>query len=239
MARQTIRPDRPHAIVCEGRDAENYLIWMLRALIVDDDVFDLFQVIDAGGIDDLSKYIAAMPKLSNFSAIRTLTIVRDAETNAVGSDQSARSLLKRCRFAAPASACSPCHPCGDERNVITGYALFPCFDREVENGAIEDLCLKTLTEKNAEEKLCIVDDAISRVERTSGKLKWINKSRLHTYLSLSDKFVTLKLGESARAGAYDFHASALEPFKNFLRSMVDAAEHGLNGRLRPTGSESA
>jgi hypothetical protein len=72
MARLTLRKDCPHVIVCEGRDAENYLIWLLQALIARDNTFERFQVIDAGGIDELPLYVAAMPTLPNFSVVETL-----------------------------------------------------------------------------------------------------------------------------------------------------------------------
>ena len=155
-----------------------------------------------------------------------LTLMRDAEADAASSEQSVRSLLRKHRFAVPESACCPCRPCGEERNVITGYALFPRFDKEAEEGTLEDLCLGTLAGEEAEIRLCIVDAAISQVRKKFGKLKWPHKSRLHTYLSLTDEFVTLKLGESAKAGAFDFQAPALEPLKTFLWSMAD----GLHGQ---------
>jgi hypothetical protein len=230
MAKQALEKNCPHVIVCEGIDAKNYLIWLLQALIANDTAFERFQVIDAGGIDDLPRYVAAMPKLPSFSFIKTLTVMRDAEANAADSERSVRDLLRRHRFAVPSSACTPCCPCGDEEDVITGYALFPFFDKEAEDGALEDLCLETLAGKDAEGRLRIADGAISQVGEKFGKLKWPHKSRLHTYLSLTDEFVTLKLGESAKAGAFDFQAPKLEPLKIFLRSMVDIADGGLNGQ---------
>jgi hypothetical protein len=155
--------------------------------------------------------------------------MRDAEADAASSEQSVRSLLKKHRFAVPKSACCPCRPCEGERKVITGYALFPRFDKEAKEakeGTLENLCLGTLAGEEAESRLCIVDAAISQMEKKFGELKWPHKSRLHTYLSLTDEFVTLKLGESARAGAFDFQVPALEPLKTFLRSMAD----GLHGQ---------
>jgi hypothetical protein len=230
MAKQALKEDCPHVIVCEGRDAENYLIWLLQALIVNDKAFDLFQVIDAGGIGDLSRYVAVIPELPNFSLIKTLTVMRDAETNAIDSERSVRNLLKKHRFAVPSSACTPCRPCpcDDERRVITGYALFPRFGKEAEDGTLEDLCLETLAKEDAEGRLRIVDGAISQVGEKFRELKCTHKNRLHTYLSLTNEFVTKKLGESARAGAFDFQAPALEPLKNFLRSMMDIADGGLS-----------
>jgi hypothetical protein len=187
-------------------------------------------VIDGGGIGDLSRHVKMMLDLPNFSLIKTLTVIRDAETNAADSERSVQNLLKRHRFAVPSAACTPRRPCGDERKVITGYALFPRFDKEAEDGTLEDLCLETLAKEDAEGRLRIVDDAISQVGEKFGKLSRRHKNRLHTYLSLTDEFVTQKLGESAKTGAFDFQATALEPLKNFLRSMMDIADGGLSGQ---------
>jgi hypothetical protein len=45
-------------------------------------------------------------------------------------------------------------------------------------------------------------------------------------LSLTNDFVTLKLGEAARAKAYSFDAPELEPLKKFLQAMLDTASLG-------------
>jgi hypothetical protein len=72
--------------------------------------------------------------------------------------------------------------------------------------------------------LGIVDCAMSHVTEEFGKLRWPHKNRLHTYLSLTDSFVTCKLGEAAGNNAYNFDALELEPLKKLLQAMLDTAQ---------------
>ena len=219
----------PHIIVCEGRDAKLYLCYFLESLIKRDDRYDQIQVMDAGGTDELSQFIKTLPDLPKFSIVKTLSVIRDAEKDAKSAEDSVQNLLKAATFAVPDSQCKPRRPSDKERNVVTGYALFPFFSAE--SGAIENLCLQTLVKDNAAEMLDIVDCAISRVTEKFGKLKRPHKNRLHTYLSLTDDFVTLKLGETARAKAYNFDAPELDSLKEFLWAMLNAAplEKTVNG----------
>lgn len=43
-----------------------------------------------------------------------------------------------------------------------------------------------------------------------------HKNALHTYLSTSDKYVTMSLGIVAKSGAFDWEKDELEPLKLFL-----------------------
>ncbi len=43
-----------------------------------------------------------------------------------------------------------------------------------------------------------------------------HKNKLHTYLSSSDKYVTMLLGTASSAGAFDWGSDELESFKSFL-----------------------
>lgn len=214
---------RPHIIVCEGVDAEKYLIYFLQPLISADSRYDQFQVIDGGGNEDLHKSIRLLPNLPNFDMIaKTLTIIRDAEANSSGANQSIQQILKKNNFAVPASPCIVASPSPDNRQVAVGYALFPGLCTCEENGTLEDLCWKTLAGDNADALREIADHAITSAQEQFGPLSRPHKNRLHTYLSLTDKFVGLKLGESAMANAYDFSARRLDPLKKLLCSMLDS-----------------
>ena len=52
------------------------------------------------------------------------------------------------------------------------------------------------------------------------KLKYLHKKFLHSYLQAKDKFVTMKLGEAARAGAFDFKSEELNSLVGFVGEMV-------------------
>lgn len=53
------------------------------------------------------------------------------------------------------------------------------------------------------------------------KLKHYHKNILHSYLQAKDKLVTLKLGEAAKAGAFDFNSEELNLLLEFIGKMIE------------------
>lgn len=47
-----------------------------------------------------------------------------------------------------------------------------------------------------------------------------HKNLLHTYFSATDKFVDKKIGEAAKAGAFNWRSPELAELKNFLSKLV-------------------
>ena len=105
-------------------------------------------------------------------------------------------------------------------NIKVGYALFPIFDSDKTSGTLEDLCLCTLFHQASAMSLKVVDDAVTKVEKDGEKLRRPHKNKLHTYLSLTNDFVGLKIGESAKANAFCFSAREFEPLKTLLNEML-------------------
>jgi hypothetical protein len=212
--------ERPHLIVCEGKDAKNFIIWYLQHLIQSDSRFEKFQAMDGKGVTDLQKFIKDIPALRGFEEVRSITVIRDSETNADGSSQSVKTMFANNRFAVPDAPCAAAVPSAGEHSVKTGYALFPGLNSETQNGTLEDLCLKLLKPERDGE-LEIAKDAVVRRGQEIGTLKCPHKNMVHTYLSLTDEFVGMKIGESAKANAFDFSAEALAPLKDLLTVMLD------------------
>jgi len=69
--------------------------------------------------------------------------------------------------------------------------------------------------------LKIVDDAMTKAEEVGEGLRRPHKNKLHTYFSLTDDFVGLKIGESAKANAFDFSAKEFESLKTLLEEMLN------------------
>ena len=208
-------------IICEGLDAKFYMVWFLRMLIKNDIRYEEFQAMDAGGNNDLPKFIKTLPDWPNFNSVKSITVVRDSENDPKGASQSVQSIFKNNGFAVPDGPCKVACPSAGQHNVKTGYALFPNFDSDIINGALEDLCLKTLASPNREKILGIADTAVDSYKNQVSNLKRPHKNRLHTYLSLNDDFVGLKLGESATANAFDFLDEQLQPLKDLLHTMLE------------------
>ena len=212
----------PHLIVCEGLDAKLFIQYFFQPLIKQNPLFDLFQAIEPGGNEDIKKLIKALPSLPNFNDIlKSIIIVRDAENNSKGANQSVQAILRNAGFAAPESPCVVAFPTERMYHVKVGYALFPVFNSTEVNGTLEDLCMQTLANPNKDAILDIADSAVELYQEQFGRFKRPHKNRLHTYLSLSDNFVGLKIGESANANAFDFAAHTYKPLVDLMTAMLE------------------
>jgi hypothetical protein len=89
------------------------------------------------------------------------------------------------------------------------------------NGTLEDLCLDILSEQGASPLLENIDSFIELLKKQRArKFPHLHRSRLHCYLSITDDYVAMKIGEAAQAGAFDFHHEKLKPLTAFLREMT-------------------
>jgi len=220
-SRIKIYPETPHLILCEGRDAYNFLIWLLVFLKNNDPVFNVFRVYDFGGITELKQYLSTLTKQDEFKRIvRSLCIIRDAETDARSACQSIKGSLKNGGFAVPPKPCfRTANGSAKYPNIATGFILFPSCDATPQNGTLEDLCLQILAKEDAAK---VLSDADAALKPYTERLPRLPKNRLHTYFSLTDDFVSWKLGEAARDKAFSFEAPQIDSLKSFLLQMTGA-----------------
>ena len=207
--------ESPHLIICEGRDDEGYLLSYLKNVEMD----EKFQVKNCMGKDKIPSFIKGLENAIGIEILQSLIVIRDADEKPKEAIDSIKNALGKNRFAVPSKPCEVAIPKEEEHKVKVGYALFPKFNSEDTPGRLEDLCLKTLNlDGDIIEKIAF--SAVNDVEQ-SGALKHPYKNKLHTCLSLTDDFVGKKIGESAKAKAFDFSAKELEPLKELLLMMLD------------------
>jgi hypothetical protein len=115
--------------------------------------------------------------------------------------------LKRSGFNAPSGPGEICR----SNSLRTGFVLFPSCCSEATNGTLEDLCLDSLASRDS---LNILKDIDGLMENYS--FKRMHKNRLHCYLSLTDDYVSLKIGEACNAGAFQIGVPKIQMLKNFL-----------------------
>lgn len=208
-------------IFCEGIDEKNFLInWLNSEALADEPGFaNDIQVLDFGGNDDLPNGLASYRRMDRFDEVRHLMIIRDAEQDVGQAIRDVQSALRKNGFQAPES---PCHWVYDSENDLKiGFLLFPTCDADPTPGMLEDLCLEILAEPDAGICMCEIDSLLPRLEAKRGRgLSHEPKTRLHAYFAVSDDYVGLKVGESAKAGAFDHGSARLEPLKEFVRSMI-------------------
>ena len=116
------------------------------------------------------------------------------------------------------------------RNLEYNFYLFP---RKSEKGNwtpgfMEDLLLPALSQESSEE--CefynlhsITHEFLFSVQNCRGKgNRFVNASRnfLYSYLSGTEKFVGLRLGEAAAKGAFDLENEVFEDLRKFMNELI-------------------
>lgn len=204
--------EKKYLLLCEGKDAENFLITYLNssALSQDQRFSNDIQVLDFGGNENLGNFLMNLKNMENYDLVTSLAIVRDAE----------KDYNKACH-----EICSSLMKCGIESSeegvwfennsgLKCGFVLFP-LDNSA--GTLEDLCLRILAEKDNKSILGSVEGFLFTMESVYGRCYHRkHKNMLYTYLSSSDKYVTMPLGTASRAGAFDWSSDILLPLKDFL-----------------------
>ena len=84
-----------HSLV-EGNDQRNFFEVLVNRLSLPD-----IQIQNFGGVTELRGFLRAFVNMPNFSIVRSLGIVRDAETSATGALESVRSSLMNAGLPAP------------------------------------------------------------------------------------------------------------------------------------------
>lgn len=211
-----------HLILCEGKDELFFLIAYLNSdhLSKTPGFSEDIQVLDFGGNNDLPEYLAVLKVTSGFDKVKTLLIVRDAEKDASLAVQQIKKGLRNNGFAAPDG---PHRWVRDEENngINIGFLLFPGCNEDPVAGTLEDLCLSILNQPDAPELLEAVDGFLDRLEGGRGReFGHRFKTRLHTYLAVSDDYVGMKIGEAARAGAFGWNNEKLMPLREFIQEKM-------------------
>lgn len=193
-------------ILAEGRDAECFLREACTKYRNEEDV----QVIDFGGIGNLRYFLPMIKNLEKFDEVEAIVIARDAERDAASAIQSIQSSLQNASLPVPPNAFF--FQSGGKLKIA--FVLFPGLDQK--EGTLEDLCLLTVGDDPIME---CVDSFVGCVKEKGEPITRNHKHRLHCFISGKAEYVGLKIGEAARANAWNFEHIALEPFKKIIQSM--------------------
>lgn len=213
-------PEHPYVILCEGRDEKEFLCYYIEYLVHEDLVPDLFYIINLGGNEEIKKTLPLLPSLDNFDQMKGFLLVRDAEMNAVGAAQSVQKTLNTSfDIAIPMTG----EFIKNQDGMQFGFVLLPGKkdDGTFYNGTLEDLCCKILAPMDDKaayfDLLKMANSYVEDIEGKRGKpFRTGHKNRLHAYLSGTDNFVGMKIGEATRAKCFDFSSDALDFLKDAI-----------------------
>jgi hypothetical protein len=206
--RDKITINKNKLLFVEGVDAHRFLIYACNQFRKDDQV----QVIDFGGNKDLFTGLKVWRSASNFDQVETLVIVRDAENNFDSAMQSIRDAILRSDIGFPI----PDKPFefASDGNLKLAFMIFP--GPYFTSGTLEDLCLSTIKNKSL---LSCCESFLTCCTSNGQVFTQKHKNKLYSYLSGTNEFKGMKIGEAAKCGAWDWNHNALVPFSTVITSM--------------------
>lgn len=210
---------KKHLILCEGKDAWKFLVRYLNSPALQENPFfsENIEVLDFGGNEELSGKLTALKGIDGYSDVVSLLVIRDAELDAQKATHQVQNALRANNLDVPAAQ-------GQWTEGIpkTCFLLFPAFGTEERPGTLEDLCVTVLEDTEAETPMEEIDTFVEHLEQDREQMfSHRHKTRLHTYFSVNNKFVGMKVGEAADAGAFNWFHSNLKPLKDCLGKMTE------------------
>ena len=208
---------KPNLILCEGEDTTQFIIIYLEYLQKREKYFESFMAFDFGGNDELPVFLSDIQTYTGFDIAASITIIRDSEDNHSRAVQSIKSALTKSGFPVPQG------PNKIARNdkIKAAFALFPSLSQTNRNGTLEDLYIENLVEDGAEYLLNNINYFLDELKSKGRVFNWFHKTRLYTYFSVTDKFVSKKIGQATEAGAFDFECAEMNSLKELLRNIAE------------------
>lgn len=218
-------PEIPYVILCEGVDEKFFLIQYIDYLVKQRIVPDSYNVIDMGGNEELRKNMPIISKLAHYQEMKGFLVLRDAEIDAKAATISVRqSMLQAFSVSIPEDDTFV----KNKEGILFGYTLLPGWniDKTYRNGTLEDLCWDIMKDKKGELsretlKGLSADYVSQAVSLRNRNFRTLHKNKLHAYLSGTDSFVGMKIGEAAQAGCFDFSHTALDFLQEALLRLAN------------------
>ena len=198
---------QPKLLIGEGHEEVVFFSAFLKHLGIND-----VQIEDYRGKYRLHQYFRALQLRPNFVQLRSLGIVRDADTDATSAFESVRDVLHDAGLAVPGASGQVAGV-----NVRVGVWIMP---DGWSPGMLEDLCLTAV--QNDPAMPCVNDYFTCSSHSGLPQPNNLAKARVHAWLA-SRVEPDLRLGEAAEKGYWPWESSAFEPLKSFFQTLYAAA----------------
>ena len=220
-----IKADTKHLILCEGAGDADFLNCYFRVAFHDKLAFlRSLQIMPLDGKDNLRPHLDALKNMDRFDRLKSILITLDA-------DQSPKNVREKIRHAlADKGFSSPYYPHRWKQDksltipIKTAYLIFPSLDEKLETGELEDICLQTLSEPDADKIVQEIDLLITSLqEKFQRKFPKKAKSKLYTYFATHDEYIRkMRIKYVADDGGFNWDNPKLELLKNFLLELADS-----------------
>jgi hypothetical protein len=203
----------PVVIAVEGLDYFHLLLSQLDGR----PEFGAVQLVDCfESTSDLRDSLEVLLKSSAFQRkeVRSLGVIRDAEHDGKATEESLRSSLQAVGMAVPPA------PMVVARAVPhVGYLIIP---HDKPSGCLEDACLEAST--LAPEHVACTRSFLECVSQHIPQFNpnWQAKVKVHALIAGSGKNPAMTLGQSGKAGLWDFTRESLKVMLDFIRMLRDA-----------------
>lgn len=189
-------------LAVEGKDEVNFFSAFLDHI----EVLNV-RVEEVGGKNQFKNKIPALIKSSEFSEMKVLAVVRDADEDANAAFDSTRIVLEREGLKPPEEMNSFSE--GDPR---VGVFIMP---GDFDFGMLEDLCLKTVKNHPAMECVNVWIDCISQLKE---KPRNMAKAKAQVFLAAMPEIVS-SVGIGAQKGYWNFDSEELEALRSFIGNL--------------------
>ena len=214
---------KPFLILCEGKDVRIFMNCYLEsdALAYDSRFSNIIQTFDFNGIDDLRSFIGTLIRMDGFDLVRQILVLRDAERDVNKAIKNIQNAFRANNLPVPERP----HTWSIEADFdkpATAFTLLPDCSEDPTPGALEDLCWDILKDEHASKMRMDVLGFIDEIKKKYGTISTHEyKSRLHTYFSVNEKYISLKIGEAAKAGAFAWNHEKLDGLREILLEGLD------------------
>lgn len=195
-------------LLVEGNDQRNFFEALVDHLPVTN-----IQIQNFGGVNELGGFLRALVNAPDFSTVKNLGIVRDAETSSEAAFQSVQSALDKAALPVPSIPLELTEP-----SPAVAVLILP---GEHRMGMLETLLCESFSETSVSR--CI-DDFFKCVESLPDMTITIpDKARAHAYLTTKPK-PHLSVGVAAKNDYWNLDHAAFNTVRNFLQNMIAAIE---------------
>ena len=205
----------PQTIIalCERIDIAAFVDIYIKYLRTQGVEIPKVRIVNLQELENLPQYLENIEQFAELANIGKVIVFADASKKRLDRQYFIKALLKRKVL----------------QDLKYDFYLFP---RKSEKGNwtpgfMEDLLLQTLNKESSEE--CefynlhsITHEFLFTVQNCRGKdNRFVNISRnfLYSYLSGTEKFVGLRLGEAAAKGAFDLNSKCFKDLRDFMNGL--------------------